>query len=104
MANKAKHKKISARQYYIENNPCNIPKDCPNGIPSCGCKYCAKNNGFYAAHEIERIFTSEAAKQIKEKWDEKTGYLGPDGCVLPRKLRSFSCLSWSKEKNGCKFR
>ena len=95
---------MSYRQYYIENNPCKVPDDCPNGKVTCGCDYCAENKGFYMASEIKRNFTPNEAKRIANAFDSIKGYLGIDGCVLPRKLRSFSCLSWSKDIQGCEFK
>jgi len=52
------------------------------------------------ANEIKRNFTPDEAKLIANAFDSVTGYLGPEGCLLPRKLRSFSCLSWTE----CEFK
>jgi len=90
-----------SRQELIAVNPCgDVPVCCPGSVPTCGCEHCAANKGFFASHEIERLvikgeITQAEADYIDAKFNPKTGYLGPKGCRLPRKLRSFSCLSWT---------
>ena len=87
------------RQKLIDKNPCNIPDDCPDGIPTCGCSHCAESHGFWNDHERKQ-FSDAENKLIDSKWNKEKGYLGDNGCKLPRKLMPINCLSWTE----CEFK
>ena len=51
---------------------------------SC-CESCVREKGYYK---------DEKFKELKSKYafDEKRGFLGPNGCLIPRLFRSARCL------------
>jgi hypothetical protein len=80
------------RQGMIDNNPCGF--NCPAGRPySCGCDQCEKREGFFEPDELDQ-FSKLQRDLIASKWKPDDGFLGPDGCRLPRYLRSLQCLSF----------
>ena len=67
---------------------------CPDGKTGICCEgRCVEGKGFYQPDEWNE-FTEEQRQQIRALWDDKTGYLGPDGCRIPWNLRSFACLKY----------
>ncbi len=80
------------RQGFIDNNPCGF--NCPKGRPySCGCDTCEENDGYFGRDEILQ-FTKDEIETIAAAFKDGSGYLGPNGCRLPRYLRSLTCLSF----------
>ncbi len=55
---------------------------------------CKKNCGFFEWEEIA-FFSDKERDEILSLWDNKSGFQGENGCVLPRELRSYVCLQWS---------
>lgn len=52
------------------------------------CRKCAENIGFFTEiHEND-------VRRISKEWDNKNGFLGPNGCRLKLDLRSNTCSSW----------
>ena len=77
---------------------CNAPDDCPNGVSCCVLYGCAKHNGFWIPFERDR-FTKDENEKIDACWDDKDGYLGTNGCRLPRELMPITCLSHIRARN-----
>jgi len=82
----------------IEHGQCDLK--CLSHGPAPCCADCAKYKGWYdnERDELHTQFTIDEQKQIKQCWDEKTGFLGENGCKLPRRLRSYTCLSTDCKK------
>jgi hypothetical protein len=57
---------------------------CSGCTVSC-CEPCAREKGYYKAERFEEL-------KRKYSFDEKKGFLGPNGCLIPRLLRSTRCL------------
>lgn len=67
-----------------------VCNSCPKNY-SC-CNECAKHKGHYSSKERSR-FTDEENALIDSGWNDKTGFLGDNGCrTKDRKLRSITCL------------
>lgn len=66
-----------------------VTEGCSEGIrmkmKMCCCGECAVAGGY-----LDMVRESDVQKYL-ELWNEKTGYWRPDGCVLPRKMRSIIC-------------
>ena len=69
--------------------------NCPPGKPFCcdhkGCIRIYRE--FWTDEEKAERFSEEDLAEIDKVFDEKKGFLRDDGCVLPRKLRPFTCLA-----------
>ena len=91
---------------------CNLPLEeliavpncglkCPNGHSHCPeCNLCGPNKGYYKAGELIERFTDSEIEFIEGLFDKKDGFKGPFDCVLPRHLRSITCLKHICK--GCK--
>lgn len=67
--------------------------------PSCGCDQCTTYAPhFYKSEKFNRGFTDEDLELINSAWDNVHGYLGPDGCKLPRHLMPVMCLRYRCKK------
>lgn len=88
------------RKTYFDTPNCNF--NCPpmKEFHCCRNFGCRSHCGFFEWEEI-LFFSEEEKEQILSLWDNGTGFLGEDGCILPRKLRSLICLifvcSYSKK-------
>jgi len=76
----------------IENPICDM--NCPNGHPDCCNNICVQCKGAYSDLEFELRFTQVERNLINGLWDEQNGFLGAEGCKIPRPLRSRSCLEF----------
>ena len=85
---------FNLRQEYFDKPNCNF--NCPSGREFFCCEEfgCKKNSGFFEWDEIS-FFSIEERKKILSLWDIKIGFQEVNGCILPRKLRSYICLSWA---------
>jgi hypothetical protein len=82
------------RKAYFKKPNCSF--ECPPGkeFHCCETFGCQEHCGFFEWEEIS-FFSEEEKEKILSSWDNETGFLGEGGCVLPRELRSFVCLSHS---------
>jgi hypothetical protein len=58
--------------------------------PQCCCEHCASCIG-----HLEYISSVKIAKEIYELYDKDVGFWSENGCKLPRKWRSITCLTYS---------
>ena len=73
-------------KYYKIVRPESIKKEI-----KCCCRNCRKNVGFL----LSLPANIEFIKYISSKFDEKTGFWrSGSGCILPRKYRSLTCLTY----------
>ena len=79
------------RQGFIDNNPCEY--NCPKRRPYFCCQTCEASKGHFETDELDQ-FTKEQRETIAAAWAPRAGYLGPDGCKVPRYLRSINCLNF----------
>ena len=81
------------RKAYFNKPNCNF--NCPPGREYFCCKYfdCKKYSGFFEWEEIA-FFSDKEREEILSLWNNGTGFYRKDGCILPRELRSYICLSW----------
>jgi hypothetical protein len=82
------------RKAYFSKPNCNL--ECPPGKDFYCCKKfgCRSHCGFFEWDEVS--FFSEVEKdKILSLWNNGTGFYRKNGCVLPRNLRSLTCLEWS---------
>lgn len=57
---------------------------CSGCAVSC-CEPCVREKGYYKDEKFEQL-------KSKYTFDEKRGFLGPNGCFIPRIFRSTRCL------------
>ncbi len=57
---------------------------CPGCSVSC-CEPCVREKGYYKDWQFEEL-------KRKYAFDEKNGFLGANGCLIPRLYRSHRCL------------
>ena len=57
---------------------------CPDCTISC-CEPCVREMGYYKNKKNDHL-------KSKYGFNEKTGFLGPHGCLIPRLYRSNRCL------------
>ena len=81
------------RKTLFDKPNCNL--NCPPGrdffcCVNFGCRF---HHGFFEYDEI-LLFSEEEREKILSHWNDETGFLGKDGCVLPRELRSYVCLAF----------
>lgn len=78
---------------------CKVPVDCPGGKCTC-CDDCAINNSYYARKEQAEMIREHSLiiDFFKELFHWKTGFLRPDGCVLPRCFRPKKCREWNPKR------
>ncbi len=89
----------------VERTNCNLLCIEKNSCGSCGCHLCAKKNGYFYRGEIfirkrlhdndVRYISPSNDQLIKDLFDETLGYFRKDGCCLPRKIRSETCLRYT---------
>lgn len=90
------------RKAYFTKSNCNF--NCPPKEFFC-CKKigCIKRYGYFEWEEIS-FFLEEEREKILSLWDNGTGFLREEGCILPRELRSLVCLlyvcSYSKKHDS----
>ena len=60
----------------------------------CNASQCVTHKGHYTEAEKARFTEAELA-EIEKLYDGATGFLGPEGCRLPRRLRSDACLEFN---------
>lgn len=79
------------RRMYFDKPNCNF--NCPPGKTFFCCKKfgCKSHCGFFEWEETF-FFSKEEREKILSLWNNGTGWLRKDGCVLPRELRSYICL------------
>jgi len=70
---------------------------CPNGKSlgnkfNCGCDNCGEDNGYFQEKDKNRL-NKEDFVEI-ESLRTENGWLGKNGCSLPRKIRSEVCLRY----------
>jgi len=89
------------RKIYFDKPNCNF--NCPPGREYFCCLSfgCRAHYGFYEWDEIA-FFSKEEQQKILSYWNNGTGFLRRDGCVLPRELRSYVCLSFVCRYNRSK--
>lgn len=76
------------------NKP-NCDFNCPPDKKFFCCKNfgCKKHNGFFEWDEIS-FFSDKEKDNILSFWNDRAGFQRENGCVLPRKLRSYICLNF----------
>lgn len=57
---------------------------CPSCTISC-CEPCVREKGYYEDERFEEM-------RVQYGFNPQKGFLGPNGCILPRLLRSKRCL------------
>ena len=82
-----KHLRSEALSNYEE---CEIPRQCPNGIPDCGCDHCAAADAGWKIGEKQLV--RKETDTVDTLWDPSKGYLGPTGCRLQRQFRPLGCI------------
>jgi len=80
------------RQAYLTKPNCNF--NCPPGREFFCCDKCLSHCGYFEWEEIF-FFSEEEREEILSFWNNGTGFLRKDGCILPRELRSYVCLSYA---------
>jgi len=82
------------RKEYLNKPNCNF--NCPPGRTFYCCSQfgCKEHCGFFEWGEIP-FFSDKERERILSFWNNGTGFLRKDGCVLPRELRSLICLSFA---------
>ena len=85
---------FNLRKEYFDSPNCNF--NCPSGREFFCCKEfdCKKHHGFFEWDEIS-FFSDKERSKILSLWDERTGFQRKEGCVLPRELRSYICLTYA---------
>lgn len=71
-----------------------------NQSPRCCCLHCAKYQGYLGEDNINTL-PLNSDKEIIPLFDEKLGFWREGvGCTLPRKYRSYVCLSYNCHSEG----
>ena len=74
----------------------NCEFNCPPDKPfSCGCDRCVAQikRTWDLTAERDRRFSKEEIEGIDNYWvNDTVGFLGKNGCVLPRKFRPINCI------------
>ena len=70
------------------------PSNWTNREESACCSDCANSSGYLQDIPIEAVAT------VKAIFDENTGFWAPGGCRLPRKWRSYACLTYRCYRAG----
>jgi len=81
------------RKAWLNKPNCNF--NCPpeKEFFCCASFGCKSHCGFFEFDEIA-FFSQEEQSKILSFWDDSGGFLGKEGCVLPRELRSYICLAF----------
>ena len=94
-----------AKQYLQSATKCSFVNDeCPRqrayGESQC-CVHCADQSGY-----LDDDFFPKEKKHYFKLFDKKKGFLGDDGCLLPVKLRSLTCVGYccSYQREELKYR
>ena len=74
------------RKKEIARGDCDFECAKKNRKDGCGCERCVAYRGYFRADEV---------RPDKKFWNDETGFLGIDGCRLPRELRSDVCLGFN---------
>jgi len=78
------------RKAYFTKPNCNL--NCPPGRDFFCCDKCLVHYGYFEWEEIF-FFSEKERSEILSLWNN-TGFRRECGCILPRELRSFICLSF----------
>ena len=93
--NEKKHEILGMSIEDLVKEPC-CGLNCPPDKPfSCDCASCYVTKGWYEDGEKNERFSPEQVSQINGLWNDKTGFLREDGCVLERELRSDKCVRYA---------
>jgi len=85
---------FNVREEYFNKVSCDF--NCPPNKEFFCCKEfgCKKHNGYFEWEEVS-FFSDKEREEILSSWNNGTGFYRKDGCALPRKLRSYICLTYS---------